>query len=186
MRKYELVCIFDPQAGESKFDDLVEKYEVYLNSHGGELANIDRWGMRQLAYTTPSMRSRRQGYYVLYQFEAEPTIVEPLEDELRIDENVLRHLVILADGEFLRIPQLLPENEIVFGPPQQRDRGRGRDRGDRRRERDAGPPARRSGRAEAGEQKPGEGAAEQASHDGDERADEQPAAGSQDTQNSQE
>ena len=153
MRKYELVCIFDPQAGENVFDGLVEKYEGYLKSHGGEVINIDRWGMRQLAYSTPSMRKRRQGYYVLYQFEAEPAIVEAMEEELRIDESVLRHLVILVDGEFLRVPELVPEGQIIFGPPARdrgdRGRGRERDRDTRRRDRDGGPPGGRPGRPEA-------------------------------------
>ena len=157
MRKYELVCIFDPQAGENSFDGLVEKYEAYLNSHGGQVVNIDRWGMRQLAYSTPSMRKRRQGYYVLYQIEAESAIVAPLEEELRIDEVVLRHLLMLVEGEFLKVPQLVPEAQIIFGPParDRGDRGRGRERerggerDTRRRDRDGAPPAGRPERAPA-------------------------------------
>lgn len=159
MRKYELVCIFDPQVGEGQFDGLVENYENYLKTHGGEIAYIDRWGIRQLAYCTPSMRNRRQGFYVLYQFEAESGIIQPLEEELRIDENVLRHLVTLVDGEFLRVPELLPENQIVFGPPQQRDRSRGRpdrdrDRSRGRPDRDDAASGRRAGRHEESEEKP--------------------------------
>jgi len=139
MRKYELVCILDPQLGEGKVDSLVEKCADYLKNHGAEVVNIDRWGMRQLAYCTPSMRKRRQGYYVLYQFEAEASVIKPLEEELRIDEAVLRHLVILVEHEFMRVPELVPENQVIFGPPP-RERGeRGsRERGRGRREREGG------------------------------------------------
>jgi len=144
MRKYELVCILDPQVGEAKIDGLVEKYETYLKSQGAEVVNVDRWGTRQLAYCTPSMRKRRQGYYVLYQFQAEAPVIGPLEEELRIDEAVLRHLVILIQGEFLRVPELVPESQIIFGPPP-RDRGeRGRERGRGRREREGAPGGRRA------------------------------------------
>jgi len=149
MRKYELVCIFDPQVGEGKFDDLVDRYAERLASKGGEVKHTDRWGMRQLAYSSPSMGKRRQGYYVLYQFEADPAIIRSLEEDLRIDENVLRHLVVLIEGEFLRVPELVPESQIVFGPPprERGDRGRGRDR-DRGRDREGGTGGARAERAE--------------------------------------
>jgi ribosomal protein S6 len=140
MRKYELVCIFDPQVGDTKIGGLVEKYENYLKEHGAEIANVDRWGLRQLAYGTPSMRKRRQGYYVLYQFQADAAAIRPMEEDLRIDEAVLRYLFTLVQGEFLRVPELVPENQIIFGPPprDRGDRGRDRDRGRGRRDREGG------------------------------------------------
>ena len=112
MKNYELVCILDPQVGDGKFDEVVEKYEKYLERNGAEIAYIDRWGLRQLAYTSPSLKKRRQGYYVLYQFSADPALIRPLEDDLRLDEGVLRHLVVSVQGDFIRVPQLAPESVI--------------------------------------------------------------------------
>ena len=112
MRNYELVCIFDPQVGEAKFDELVARYDAHLKANGAEVVNTDRWGLRQLAYNSASLKKRRQGYYALYQFRAEPGIVRPLEHDLRLDEGVLRYLVVTVEGEFLRVPQLAPESII--------------------------------------------------------------------------
>jgi len=124
MRKYELVCILDPQVGDGRFDEVVEKYENYLKSNGAEIAHIDRWGMRKLAYTSASLKKRSQGYYVLYQFEAEPGVLAPMESEMLIDEAVLRHLVVAIEGEFLRVPELAPESILDPPPPRgPRDRG---------------------------------------------------------------
>ena len=150
MRKYELVCILDPQVGENRIEALVGKYESYLKDHGAEVANIDRWGLRQLAYGTPSMRKRRQGYYVLYQFQSEAAIIRPMEEDLRIDEAVLRYLFTVVYGEFLRVPELVPEGQIIFGPPprDRGDRGRDRDRGRGRRDREGGYAGRRPEGAE--------------------------------------
>ena len=129
MRNYELVCILDPQAGEGQYDQLVEKYEALLEEHGGEVVQTDNWGLRRLAYTSSSLKNRLQGYYVLYQFSAEPTAIEGLEQTLKLDEVVLRYLVTAVEGEFIHVPELAADNflEEAFarsarGP---RDRGGG-------------------------------------------------------------
>lgn len=157
MRNYELVCIIDPQVGEAKFEEMVERYDAYLKSNGAEVANIDRWGLRQLAYHSASLKKRRQGYYVLYQFRGEPALIRPLEQDLKLDEGVLRYLLVAIEGEFLRVPQLAPES-IIYEGSRSRDRGgpgdrggrsdryHGRGRGDRE-ERDR-PPAREAQAAE--------------------------------------
>ena len=153
MNKYELVCILDPQVGENNFDEVVEKYENYLTSNGAEVAHIDPWGMRQLAYTSPALKKRRQGYYVLYQFTAEPTLISPLEQDLKLDEGVLRYLVVSVQGEFLRVPQLASET-LLAERHARRERGRpGRPGADRS---GAGRPgADRSGAGRPGAGRPG-------------------------------
>ena len=129
MRNYELVCILDPQAGEGQYDQLVEKYEALLEEHGGEVVRTDNWGLRRLAYTSSSLKNRLQGYYVLYQFSAEPTAIEGLEQTLKLDEVVLRYLVTAVEGEFIHVPELAADNflEEAFARPARgpRDRGGG-------------------------------------------------------------
>ena len=85
MKNYELVCIFDPQVGEGQFEQAVERYKTYITDNGGEIVNVDLWGLRRMAYTSQSLKNRRQGYYVLYQFTAEPTFVEPMEPQKFIE-----------------------------------------------------------------------------------------------------
>ena len=113
MKNYELVCILDPQLGDTNFEELIEKYENHLKSNGAEVSHIDRWGLRKLAYSSVSLKRRRQGYYVLYQFAVEPALLPPLEQILKLDEGILRYLVTAVQGEFLRVPQLAPDSEIL-------------------------------------------------------------------------
>ena len=146
MRNYELVCILDPQAGEGQYDQLVEKYEALLEENGGQVVRIDNWGLRRLAYTSSSLKNRHQGYYVLYQFSAEPTAIEGLEQTLKLDETVLRYLITAVEGEFIHVPQLAADNflEEAFARPTRGPRDRGgphrdsrgptRDRDDSRRD----------------------------------------------------
>ena len=127
MRNYELVCILDPQVGEGQYEQVVEKYEAQLEENGGQVARIDNWGLRRLAYTSASLKNRHQGYYVLYQFSAEPTAIEGLEQTLKLDEAVLRYLVTAVEGEFIHVPQLATDNflEEAFARPARGPRDRG-------------------------------------------------------------
>jgi small subunit ribosomal protein S6 len=129
MRNYELVCILDPQAGEGQYEQLVEKYEAHLEENGGQVVRVDNWGLRRLAYTSASLKNRLQGYYVLYQFSAEPTAIEGLEQTLKLDEAVLRYLITAVEGEFIHVPELAADNflEEAFARPTRgpRDRGGG-------------------------------------------------------------
>lgn len=158
VKKYEVVLILDPQVGDTQLESAVEKYKAQLEAAGAEIINVDTWGLRKLAYTSMALRQRQQAFYVMYQIEAGGDILLPYESALRLDEAVLRHLVIAVEGEFLRIPQLAPENIFIYNPPvRPHDRGRGprRDRDDRR----DGPPG--AGRPEGATEGGGsEGAAE--------------------------
>jgi small subunit ribosomal protein S6 len=141
-KKYELVLILDPQIGDTQLETSVEKYKTQLESAGAEVVNVDTWGLRKLAYTSMALRQRKQAFYVMYQFEGAGDSLVTLEANLRLDEAVLRHLVIAVEGEFLRIPQLAPENIYIYNPPARPHDRRGprRDRDDRR----DGPPGNRS------------------------------------------
>ena len=151
MKNYELVCIFDPQVGEGQFDQAVERYKTYITDNGGEIVNVDLWGLRRMAYTSQSLKNRRQGYYVLYQFTAEPTFIEPLEQSMKLDDGLLRHLVIAVEDEFIRVPQLMSEDYLKeqLAPPRRDRPGRPGDRPDRGPRRDSADGAPRREAAEA-------------------------------------
>tara|TARA_B100001094_G_scaffold318514_1_gene362200 strand:+ start:524 stop:1042 length:519 start_codon:yes stop_codon:yes gene_type:complete len=131
MKKYELVCIFDPQIGEGMFEQASDRYSNYISENGGEVINTDVWGLRRMAYTSTALRNRTQGFYVVHQFQADPSLIEIIEKEMKLDTELLRHLVVVVDGEFLRVPELVPEAYLMeqVAPPR-RDRG-GRPGGDR-------------------------------------------------------
>ena len=137
-KKYELVLIIDPQVGDTQLEASLEKYKTQLESAGAEVVNVDNWGLRKLAYTSMALRQRQQAFYALYQFEGAADLLGPLEAALRLDEAILRHLLISVDGEFLRVPQLAPESIYIYNPP-----ARPHDRRPPRRDRDDrrdGPP----------------------------------------------
>ena len=68
----------------------VEKFSKLISANG-ELESIDEWGKRTLAY---EINDEAEGFYVLYNFNCAPSFPYELERKLRIDESILRYLVV--------------------------------------------------------------------------------------------
>ena len=97
MRPYEVVYIFDPQLAEDAIEQKLERYHQLLTQSGaGEITARDDWGRRQLAYP---IKKQTSGRYVVVQFNAAAESLPEFERLLKLDEELLRYLVVLHDGE---------------------------------------------------------------------------------------
>lgn len=96
MRLYEVVYILDPALDEGAATAKLEKFHALATASGGEVSAVDHWGNRQLAY--PIMK-KQSGYYVVAQFTAAADALPEFERLLRLDEEVLRYLLVLNEGE---------------------------------------------------------------------------------------
>ncbi|MBR0399863.1 MAG: 30S ribosomal protein S6 [Mogibacterium sp.] len=95
MRDYELLFVLDPDLGEEQKAALVETVKSVINN-GGEAGEADVWGDRRLAY---SINKKNTGYYVVMPFKAEADLPKELDRRLRINENVMRHIIVCQDEE---------------------------------------------------------------------------------------
>jgi len=103
MRDYEVVYIFKSSLTTDEIEGRLEGYHAkILAAEGSEITAVEHWGKRQLAY--PIDRNDN-GYYVVTQFTASPTVLPDFERVLKLDEDLLRHLVVLSEGE-LPVPSL--------------------------------------------------------------------------------
>ncbi len=96
MRLYEVVYILDPALDESAVTAKLEKFHALAVASGGEVTAVDHWGNRQLAYP---IKRRQSGYYAVAQFSAAAEALPEFERLLRLDEEVLRYLLVLNEGE---------------------------------------------------------------------------------------
>ena len=97
MRDYEVVYIFHPSLTEEAVNQKLEKFHpIVTRSEGAEVSALDHWGARQLAY---QVKGESQGYYVVTQFTADPPDLVEFERILKLDEDLLRYLVVLSEGE---------------------------------------------------------------------------------------
>jgi small subunit ribosomal protein S6 len=96
MRLYEIVYIFDASLDEDAINRRLEKYHGLATAGAGEVRAVDHWGIRQLAYP---IRRKRTGYYVVAQFTADPSSLVEMERVLKLDEDLMRFLIVLNEGE---------------------------------------------------------------------------------------
>src|SRR5512138_2171342 len=90
MRKYELVCIIQPELDETAFKGVVDRVSGWINDAGGSVDKVDVWGRRRLAY---QIRKQREGQYVLMNVTLDPTSTSELERNIRFLETILRHML---------------------------------------------------------------------------------------------
>lgn len=94
MRKYETVYILDAGLDADATKELVEKFKGIIEAQGGQIESIDEWGKRRMAY---SINDKREGYYVLMNYEASPETVGDLERIFKITDGLVRYLIINKD-----------------------------------------------------------------------------------------
>jgi small subunit ribosomal protein S6 len=90
MRKYELAFIADPELDAEGLTALEEKVQEWIEAAGGKAIKFDRWGKRRLAYP---IKKRNDGYYVFIEVEMPPNGGVIVEQDLRLNEKILRYMI---------------------------------------------------------------------------------------------
>ncbi len=93
MINYEVMFIIDPALEDDAKEATIEAVKGIIAAEG-EVGNTDVWGMKKLAYP---IQKKSEGYYVVIEFKAEPTLPKELDRRLKISDNVMRHLIINKD-----------------------------------------------------------------------------------------
>jgi small subunit ribosomal protein S6 len=103
VKSYECVVIFRPSVSDEDLKAGTSKYAGVISGHGGEVTGLEAWGKRKLAY---EIDHNSEGHYFLYRFRGEKGSLDELGRQLRIDESVLRHMIVvdeLAAGDEPRV-----------------------------------------------------------------------------------
>ena len=93
-RDYELGFILDPEVNEEQSNAILERIQQIVTSHDGQVVRINQWGRRRLAYP---IRHKRDGFYVFFDMILTPETVSELDRNLKVTEEVLRHIIIRRD-----------------------------------------------------------------------------------------
>lgn len=93
-RHYEVVYIFDSALDEAAINERLAKFHALLGA--GAQINVNHWGKRTLAY---AIKRHQTGYYVVVQFEAEPVMLPEFERAIKLEEGVVRFLIVMLEGE---------------------------------------------------------------------------------------
>ena len=95
MRTYELLSIIKPNIDSEEFDKLVVKIEEAIVALDGKVISTDKMGRKKLSY---DIKDFRDGYFVVHNFEMDPAQVAKFNRQLRLNENILR-IILLETSE---------------------------------------------------------------------------------------
>jgi len=124
MAFYEGVFIARQDASSAQVEGLQDTFAALIEEKGGKVTKREYWGLRNIAYR---MKKNRKGHYVLFNIDATSEAMDEFTRQLRLNEDVLRHLVV-------RVDELDEEQSVMMqkGREERPRRGGERfDRGDR-------------------------------------------------------
>jgi len=91
LQDYELVFIVSPEVADESLEGKIEGVSQFITGKDGIISDIERWGKKKLAYPVGHFL---EGNYVLARFRISPARCKELDANLRISEEILRHLLI--------------------------------------------------------------------------------------------
>ena len=94
MEKYELTLVLDGKTTPAKRKALMVTVEKIIEILKGKIGKIEEWGEKELAYKIAKSQS---GYFIHYPLELEPSQVKALSLKLKMENDIIRHLLIRKD-----------------------------------------------------------------------------------------
>ena len=91
MKAYELLLFVAPSIDEESRAAVMKRIETTIAEGEGTVDNVDNWGKRKLAYEIDGLTD---GDYTLIDFHADPANVAELDRVLRINDAVVRHMIV--------------------------------------------------------------------------------------------
>ena len=92
---YEMVYIVNPEVDDEALESRIESISQFISGRNGVVDEVERWGKKKLAYP---IKHFLEGNYVLTRFKVSPAQCKELEANLKISEEVIRHLLIKLSG----------------------------------------------------------------------------------------
>ncbi len=95
MRNYEGVFIINSDLSSETSKGVVTQVQELVSKNGGRVDGLQEWGKRRLAY---KIQKKHEGNYVIMNFQLDSNQAKKLEQGLRLNENILRYLLVNKDA----------------------------------------------------------------------------------------
>lgn len=96
-RPYEVVYIFDSALEEPAITERLDRFHALVQLADADAPRLNHWGKRTLAYP---IKKRDTGYYVVANFTTTADRLPEFQRAIRLDEGVLRHLLVIDDKDY--------------------------------------------------------------------------------------
>ena len=107
MKKYEAIIILNPNLS-SKADNFIKGFENLLKENSFNIKKYEDIGRRQLSY---SINNHNKGHYIIFNLEGDPAKLIDVENKIKYDESIIRHLFISVKNHEDNDSQLLIDSK---------------------------------------------------------------------------
>ena len=103
MRTYELLVLVRPDFDDEKIASIIARYSEIITNMEGTIITAEKWAKRRLAY---EINRIREGIYLIFVFKGTPELSDELDRLLKIDQEIMRHMIVRIDHK-LKVEQKL-------------------------------------------------------------------------------
>lgn len=91
MNSYLLTLVLKPDLDEKARGGLLDDVKKKMLGHMGKIEKEDLWGDRDLSYP---IKKQSKGFYAHFELETDPSIAKNLDKILKVEEDILRYLLV--------------------------------------------------------------------------------------------
>lgn len=91
MNKYELLYIISSSATDEQKEELIAKINSLIESKGGVVENVEKWGIKKFAYP---IKFKNEGFYVLVNLTVNPEAIKEMNNLMNITDFVVRQMFV--------------------------------------------------------------------------------------------
>mgnify|MGYP001035703070 CR=1 FL=1 len=110
MPTYESIFVCPPDLPPEELEELVRKFEKIITQGQGEIISCDKLGRRKLAY---EIKGYKEGFMYCLNFNSPPNVIPELENNYRVTDKVIRHLIVKVDKKKLKEEKVTSEESKV-------------------------------------------------------------------------
>ena len=114
MKKYEVVIILNPNLS-SKVESFAKDFEKLLKQHSFSINKMEDIGRRQLSY---SINNHNKGHYMIFNIEGDSLQLIDIENKIKYNESIIRHLFISVKEHSGEDSQLLIDSKNKKSDPE--------------------------------------------------------------------
>jgi small subunit ribosomal protein S6 len=103
MKKYEAVLILNPNLS-AKVNSFLKEFESILKKNSFSIKKTEDIGRRQLSY---SINNHNKGHYVIFNIEGDASRLIDIENKIKFNELIIRHLFIAVKEHQVEDSELL-------------------------------------------------------------------------------
>jgi len=114
-KKYQIILVFPPTLGPEKLGKTIEKVKQFIINQEGSLSEkeTDKNQTAQLKKLSYPINKYEEAFYLTLNFSLPPKNVKVLNQELKMEDNLMRHIITTRDEIKIDSKEKIDYNKMV-------------------------------------------------------------------------